>query len=57
MTKRLENIINLLSITESDLENIQIAKGKNKFPETFRDVIRMEKRNLKYRKNGKRKNG
>tara|TARA_R110001606_G_scaffold374687_2_gene532621 strand:+ start:1072 stop:1245 length:174 start_codon:yes stop_codon:yes gene_type:complete len=54
--QRLKNIVNMLGLTdENSSESIATAKGKYKFPYTFKEIYRVKKRELKYRKNGERK--
>ena len=48
----------MLGVIDDDSEVIQIAKGKYKFPYTFKEIYKVKKRELKYRKtkkDGKRK--
>lgn len=52
---RLKNIVNMLAIVEDTNERIDTAKGKYKFPYTFKEIYKVKKRELKYRKNGTRK--
>tara|TARA_R110002074_G_scaffold240506_8_gene412259 strand:+ start:3281 stop:3475 length:195 start_codon:yes stop_codon:yes gene_type:complete len=55
---RIQNMINMLGVIDDDSEVIQIAKGKYKFPYTFKEIYKVKKRELKYRKtkkDGKRK--
>lgn len=56
--KRLERIITLLKEVKEDSPSheINVAKGKYKYPHTLKEIYRMEKRHLKYRNSG-RKNG
>ena len=35
----IENILFLLKETTCKSENVQLAKGKNKFPESFKEVF------------------
>lgn len=54
--KRIENIIKMLSVVEGETsENVKMAKGKYKYPYTIREIFQVKKRELKYRKDGKRK--
>ncbi len=55
----LRNIINMLEFVDKDNEdeNVAIAKGKYRYPYTIREIFQMKKRHLKFRKNGRRKNG
>ena len=46
----------MLSLTDHKVsESVDTAKGKYKFPETFKEIYRVKKRELKYRKDGKGK--
>ena len=49
---RLENIIKLLKISNSDSEYIRIAKGRNEYPSNLRDMYRKIKMGA-YSKNNK----
>tara|TARA_S200002703_G_C3774998_1_gene238651 strand:- start:509 stop:688 length:180 start_codon:yes stop_codon:yes gene_type:complete len=54
--KRIQNIINMLGIIEENTsEKIDMLKGKYKYPYTFKEIYKVKKRELKYRKNGKGK--
>lgn len=53
---RIQNIINMLGIVdENTSEKIDMLKGKYKYPYTFKEIYKVKKRELKHRKNGKRK--
>lgn len=55
----LKTIIAMLEVTPPDpgSENIRILKGAYKYPYSVREIFQMKKRHLKYRKDGKGKNG
>ncbi len=42
-------------IEENTSEKIDMLKGKYKYPYTFKEIYKVKKRELKYRKNGKGK--
>lgn len=46
----IKEILELLKYTDCKSEIVQIAKGKNKFPESFREVFKRQKQELKWRK-------
>ncbi len=49
----LRNIIDMLGLMENPTnENVLIAKGKYKMPRSIRGMYKVQKRHLKYRKNG-----
>ncbi len=53
---RFKNIIDMLNITDEKVsESVDTAKGKYKFPHTFKEIYKVKKRELKYRKDGKGK--
>jgi len=47
----IKNILELLSFVQDDTENIRIAKGKYKLPETFKEGFEQLKKELKQIKN------
>lgn len=47
----IKNILELLSFVQDDTENIRIAKGKYKLPETFKEGFQQLKKELKQIKN------
>lgn len=57
--RNLQKIIALLQlpIQDKELENMQIAKGKYKYPKSIRGMYKVQKRHLKFRNNGGNKNG
>lgn len=44
----IKNIIDLLQFVEADTENIKIAQGKYKLPETLKEGYKQIKRDLKW---------
>ena len=44
----IKNIIDLLQVVEGDTENIRIAQGKYKLPETLKEGYKQIKRDLKW---------
>ena len=43
----LQNIIELLQIANGETERIRIAQGKYKLPETFKELVKQIKKDLK----------
>ena len=46
----IKNIIDLLQVVDGDTENIRIAQGKYKLPETLKEGYNQIKRDLKWQK-------
>jgi len=46
----IENILFLLKDTTCKSENVQLAKGKNKFPDTFKELIQRQKQIARWKK-------
>ncbi len=46
----IKNILDLLSFVEDGSENIKIAKGKYKLPETFKEGYKQLKNELKWQR-------
>ena len=46
----IKEILELLRDTDCKSEIVQIAKGKNKFPESFREVFKRQKQEIKCKK-------
>ena len=46
----IKEILYLLKETESKDEIVQLAKGKNKFPDSIREVFKRQKQELKWQK-------
>jgi len=47
----IRNILELLKYTNGETENIRIATGKNKLPETIKEGIKQIKKELSYANN------
>ncbi len=45
----IENILELLKNTDCKSEIVQLAKGKNKFPESFKEVFTRQKQNKEWK--------
>ena len=46
----IENILELLKNTNCKSEIVQLAKGKNKFPDTFKEVFTRQKQELEWKR-------
>jgi hypothetical protein len=46
----IKEILDLLRETDCKSEIVQIAKGKNKFPDTFKELITRQKREIEWKK-------
>jgi hypothetical protein len=46
----IKDILFLLKNTDCKSEIVQLAKGKNKFPETFKEIFTRQKQELKWKK-------
>ena len=46
----IKNILELLSFVQDDTENIRIAKGKYKLPETFKEGYKQLKNEIKWQR-------
>jgi hypothetical protein len=46
----IKEILELLKDTDCKSDIVQIAKGKNKFPESFKEVFKRQKQALKWEK-------
>ncbi len=46
----IKNIIDLLQVSNGETENIRIAQGKNKLPETFKEGFNQIKNEYKWLK-------
>jgi len=46
----LRNIFELLQIANGETERIRIAQGKYKLPETFKEMVKQIKKDLKWAK-------
>ena len=46
----IKEVLFLLKETDCKSEIVQLAKGKNKFPESFKEVFKRQKQNFRWRK-------
>jgi hypothetical protein len=46
----IKEILELLAITDSKAEVVQLAKGKNKYPDTFKELFKRTKQDIEWRK-------
>ena len=46
----IKEILELLKDTDCNAEIVQLAKGKNKFPDSFKEVFKRKKQELKRKK-------
>jgi hypothetical protein len=46
----IKEVLFLLKETDCKSEIVQLAKGKNKFPESFKEVFKRQKQELKWKK-------
>jgi|TARA_R110001632_G_scaffold193823_1_gene314788 hypothetical protein len=46
----IKEILELLAITDSKAEIVQLAKGKNKFPDSFKEVFTRQKQQTEWKK-------
>jgi hypothetical protein len=46
----IKEILELLKDTDCKSEIVQIAKGKNKFPESFKELFTRQKQNIEWKK-------
>jgi|TARA_R110002050_G_scaffold279866_1_gene426673 hypothetical protein len=46
----IKEILELLAITDSKAEIVQLAKGKNKFPDSFKELVKRQKQNIEWKK-------
>jgi len=46
----IENILFLLKDTDCKSDIVQLAKGKNKFPNSFKELITRQKQELQWKK-------
>ena len=46
----INEILELLKDTDCNAEIVQIAKGKNKFPDSFKEVFKRQKQEIKWKK-------
>ena len=46
----IENILFLLKGTDCKADIVQLAKGRNKFPNSFKELIKRQKQELEWKK-------
>ena len=46
----IKEVLFLLKSTDCKSEIVQLAKGKNKFPESFKELYKRQKQELKWKK-------
>jgi hypothetical protein len=46
----IKEILELLKDTDCTADIVQLAKGKNKFPDSFKEVFKRQKQELKWKK-------
>ena len=46
----IKEILDLLKETDCKAEVVQLAKGKNKFPDSFKELYTRQKQELRWRK-------
>ena len=46
----IKKVLDLLSETDCNAEIVQLAKGKNKFPNSFKELIKRQKQDLIWKK-------
>lgn len=46
----IKQVLDLLSETDCNAEIVQLAKGKNKFPNSLKELIKRQKQELRWRK-------
>ena len=46
----IKEILELLKDTDCNAGIVQLAKGKNKFPDSFKEVFKRQKQELKWKK-------
>lgn len=46
----IKEILDLLKDTDCKAEIVQLAKGKNKFPNSFKELIKRQKQELEWKK-------
>ena len=46
----IKEILYLLKDTDCKAEVVQLAKGKNKFPDSFKEVFTRQKQNIEWKK-------
>jgi hypothetical protein len=46
----IKEILELLKDTDCNAEIVQLAKGKNKFPDSFKEIFKRQKQEIKWKK-------
>ena len=46
----IKEILELLAITDSKAEIVQLAKGRNKYPETLRELFKRTKQDIEWKR-------
>ena len=46
----IKEILDLLKDTDCNAEIVQLAKGKNKFPDSFKEVFTRQKQEIEWKK-------
>ena len=46
----IKEILDLLKDTKCKAEIVQLAKGKNKFPDSFKEVFKRQKQEIEWKK-------
>ena len=46
----IKEILELLKDTDCNADIVQLAKGKNKFPDSFKEVFKRQKQEIKWEK-------
>jgi len=46
----IKEILELLKDTDCSAEIVQLAKGKNKFPDSFKEIFKRQKQEIKWKK-------
>ena len=46
----IKEVLDLLKETDCKSEVVQLAKGKNKFPDSFKELIKRQKQDIKWQK-------
>lgn len=46
----IKQVLDLLSETDCNAEIVQLAKGKNKFPNSFKELVKRQKQELRWKK-------
>lgn len=46
----IKEILDLLKDTDCKAEIVQLAKGKNKFPDSFKELFKRQKQDIRWKK-------